>query len=105
MAISKIPQGQMFIHFAPTYMDKPRVWVKVEDGNEEPSLFIENSAMVRFSINPNSKPTLTERWLIGDRYYNEMVNKGEFIPITDLNEVDSITEKRGWPAYEIEFDF
>jgi hypothetical protein len=101
---SNIPQGQMVLHFAPSYMDKPRVWVKVSETDDtEPSLFIDNSACVRFAIDNTSKPTIAERWLISDRFYGEKVRKGEFVPISDLNEASRICEELGWPAYVIDF--
>ena len=95
----------MVIFFNPTIMSKPEVWVKVESDNDEPSLFINNNAFVRHSINPNSKPSITERWLIGDEYYGRMVREGHFVPITDLNQADGITLELGWPSYEIDFGF
>ena len=112
MKKSDIPNGQMFIHFNPTYMDKPKVWVKVKSeifGNhrgedtEEVSLFIDNNAMVKASINPNYKIDLTEKWNITDKYYGQMVQKGEFVPVDDLNEVDGICVEKGYPKYEIDF--
>lgn len=109
---SNIANGQMFIHFTPTYMDKPKVWVKVKSevfGNhygedtEEVSLFVDNNAIVKVSINPNYKIGLPERWSITDGYYGKMVRKGEFVPIDDLAKCDDITEQLGWPAYVIDF--
>lgn len=112
MKKSDIPKGQMFIHFTPTYMDKPKVWVKVKSevfGNhygedtEEVSLFVDNNAMVKVAINPNYKIDLTEKWSITDGYYGKMVRKGEFVPLDDLNEVDGICIEKGYPKYEIDF--
>ena len=93
----------MFLYFNSLTMDKPKVWVKVDDTETEPSLFIDNNALARISVNPNYKPSVIERWLISDRYYGEMVRKGEFVPIDDLAECDAITEQLGWPAYVIDF--
>lgn len=109
---SNIAIGQMIIHFEPTYMDKPKVWVKIKNevlGNhygenaEEVSLFVDNNAVVKFSINPNYKIGLTEKWSITDGYYGKMVQKGEFVPLDDLAKCDDITEQLGWPAYVIDF--
>lgn len=109
---SNIPNGQMFIHFTPTYMEKPKVWVKVKSeifGNhygedtEEVSLFVDNNAIVKSAINPNYKIGLTERWNITDPYYGKMVREGKFVPIDDLRDVEDITEQLGWPAYVIDF--
>lgn len=112
MTKSNIPNGQMFIHFTPTYMDKPKVWVKVKSeifGNhygedkEEVSLFVDNIAMVKVAINPNYKIGLTEKWNITDGYYGKMVRKGEFVPLDDLRQCDDICLQLGWPAYVIDF--
>lgn len=101
---SNIPHGQMVLHFAPSYMDKPKVWVKVSDENDtEPSLFIDNSACVRFAIDNTYKPSITERWLISDRFYNEKISCGQFIPVSDLNEASRVCEEKGWPYYEADF--
>lgn len=105
MAKSNIPQGKMVLHFNPETMDKPKVWVKVESDNEEPSLFLNNEALVRFSISSMNKPRIDERWLITDEFYGKMVRMGLFVPIDDLNQVDSITEELGWPTYEIDLPF
>ena len=111
MRKSDIPEGQMFIHFNPTYMDRPRVWVKVKSeifGNhygedkEEVSLFVDNGAMVKTAINPNYKIGLTEKWSITDGYYGKMVRKGEFVPIDDLAKCDDITGQLGWPDYTLD---
>ena len=99
-----ILQGQMLVHFNPLTMEAPKVWVKVSETDDtEPSLFIDNSAMVRFAINGNYKPGINERWLIGNRYYYKMVRKGEFVPDSDLNEASKVCEERGWPSYVIDF--
>lgn len=112
MIKSNIAVGQMFLHYNPTYMDRPKVWVKVESkifGNhygedtEEVSLFVDNNAMAKVSINPNYKIDLNEKWSITDGYYGEMVREGEFVPIDDLAKCDNITEQLGWPVYVIDF--
>ena len=109
---SNIANGQMFIHFTPAYMDKPKVWVKVKgevfgnhygEDTEEVSIFVDNNAMVKVVINPNYKIDLTEKWNITDGYYCQMVRKGEFVPLDDLAKCDDITEQLGWPAYVIDF--
>ena len=102
MEISNIAQGQMVLHFNPLTMDKPRVWVKVEEnGNTEPSLFIDNQALVRHCVHGDT-PAPSERWLMGDKFYGEMVRKGEFVPITDLKEAEGIALEMGWPKYEVD---
>ena len=112
MTKSNIANGQMFIHFNPTYMDKPKVWVKVKSeifGNhygedtEEVSRFVDNNAIVMTIINPNYKIGLTEKWSITDGYYGQMVRKGEFVPIDDMRQCDDICLQLGWPAYVIDF--
>ena len=111
MRKSGIPEGQMFIHFNPTYMDRPRVWVKVGNqrfGNfrgedkEEVSLFVNNDAMVKAAINPAYEPDLAEKWSVTDGYYNRMVAEGEFVPIDDLKKVDGICLRLGWPDYTLD---
>ena len=48
MEKSVIEKGQMFLHFDKSYMEKPRVWVKVEDAVDQPlSRFVDNQALVR----------------------------------------------------------
>lgn len=111
---SNIAQGQMFLHYNPNYMDRPKVWVKVKSeifGNhygedkEEVSLFVDNNAMVKVAINPNYKIGLTEKWSITDGYYNSLVQKGEFVPLDDLREVDGICNERKYPLYQIDLGF
>ena len=109
MEKSKIAQGQMFIcHSFPlphsNTENETQVWVKVgdEDGR---SLFVDNDAMVKFSINPNYRPSIMEKWSISDEYYYRNVEMGEFVPISDLNEADRITEEKAWPAYVIDLGF
>ena len=110
---SNIANGQMFLHYNPTYMGAPKVWVKVKSeifGNhygedkEEVSLFVDNNALAHISVNPNYKIGLTEKWSITDGYYGKMVRKGEFVPLDDLGECDDITEQLGWPDYLIDID-
>ena len=105
MAKSLIPQGQMVFHYNPLTMDRPKVWVKVDDTQEEPSLFVDNNAIVRFAISSMNKPRIGERWLITDEFYGKMVREDKFVPIDDLNQTDRITEELGWPAYEIDLPF
>lgn len=112
---SNIANGQMFLHFNPTYMDRPKVWVKAKnkvckvfanhygEDTEEVSLFVDNNAMVKVAINPNYEIGLAEKWSITDGYYGKMVRKGEFVPIDDLRDVEGITEQLGWPAYVLDF--
>ena len=101
----------MFLHFNPTYMERPKVWVKVKSkifGNhyledtEEVSLFVDNNALLKKSVNPSYEPDLPEKWLVTDSYYGKMVREGEFVPIDDLNEVGDICPQLGWPSYVID---
>ena len=102
---SEILQGTMFLYYNPLVMDKPMVWVKVEeDGNDEPSLFISNDALVRHCIHGDT-PSPTERWLMGDKFYNDRVAIGQFVPIKDLREAEAVCKEKGWPKYEISFGF
>jgi hypothetical protein len=101
---SNIARGQMFLHYNPTYMNAPKVWVKVDDTGEEPSVFVDNYALVKASVNPDYKIGIREKWLITDRYYGEMVRKGEFVPFDDLREVDGICTELGVSVPEYEFD-
>ena len=103
MEKSVIEKGQMFLHFDKSYMEKPRVWVKVEDAVDQPvSRFVDNQALVRFSIDGSTHIAPYEKWYITDRYYDYNVKNGEFIPISDLNEMDDLCEKKGYPYYEID---
>ena len=109
---SNIINGQMFIHFDKTYMDVPKVWVKVKneifgkhygEDAEEVSLFVDNNAMIKAAINPNHKIDLAEKWSITDGYYGKMVREGKFVPLDDLLKCNDITEQLGWPPYVIDF--
>lgn len=105
----------MFIQFPQPIGDDqpkpmPRVWVKVKNevfGNhygedkEEVSVFVDNNALVQFSIIPNYRIGIRDKWNITDRYYGECVRKGMFVPITDLRETDGICLEMGYPKYEI----
>lgn len=110
MIKSNIAVGQMFVQFPQPIAElqddpKPRVWVKIKNETmfaEEVSLFVDNRALVQFSINRNYRIGIHEKWNITDRYYEECVQKGAFVPISDLNEVDAVCERAGYPAYEID---
>lgn len=113
MEKSSIAQGQMFLHFDNSYMEKPRVWVKVASkvfGNhygedkEEVSVFVDNDMLVKFAVS-NYEPSVTDKWIITDGYYDIMVREGSFVPITDLRKTDDICEQMGWPKYEIDLGF
>ena len=104
----------MFIHFDKTYMDTPKVWVKVKSekfGNfrgedeEEVSLFVDNETLAKFSIGAVKSIGITNKWYLTDTYYEKMVGKKLFVPCDDLNEVENICEQNGWPFYEIELGF
>ena len=114
MKKSNIAQGQMFIQFDPTFMEKPRAWVKIKseifgkhmgEDAEEVSLFVDNNALVQFSINPNYRIGIMDKWSITDSYYGKCVREGKFVPIDDLNEVDDICEQAGFPPYELNLGF
>jgi len=103
----------MFIHFVGSYMDKPRVWVKVANkvfGNhygedkEEVSVFVDNDALVRFAVS-NHQMDFTDKWNITDSYYGKMAREGEFVPLDDLRKANDICEQMGWPKYEIDLGF
>ena len=109
MVKSKISVGQMFAYFRKPIFDgetpMASVFVKVANytaDGEEVSLFVDNQALVRFSIDGSSRIGLHEKWYITDRYYDYNVKNGEFIPISDLNEMDDLCEKKGCPPYEID---
>ena len=110
MEKTNIAQGQMFIHFDASYMEKPRVWVKVSnkvfgshhgENKEEVSVFVDNAAIVKFAVN-GRQPSIVDKWNISDGYYGRMVREGKFIPIDGLRETDDICEQVGWPKYEVD---
>ena len=109
MKKSDIPNGQMFIHFTkPIFDDKdmPKVWVKVANetiNGEEVSLFADNNAVARIAAGSLKKFGIRDKWNITDKYYGHMVQKGEFVPVDDLNEADAICIEKGYPKYEIDF--
>ncbi len=117
MIKSNIAVGQMFISFPEPISDNqekpmPRVWVKIKSevfGNhygedtEEVSLFVDNNALVQFSINPNYRIGIMDKWHISDTYYGKMVREGKFVPVSDLKDVNSICLEMRYPDYEIEF--
>ena len=108
MKKSNIAIGQMFIYFDKSYMEKPRVMVKIKNekfGNhrgedtEEVSLFVDNEAIAQFGIGVKKKFDLRDKWNITDPYYGEMVRKGMFVPLDDLGKTDDICLQLGWPMY------
>ena len=115
MEKSNIAIGQMFIQFPQPIADgqekpMPRVWVKIKNevfGNhygedkEEVSLFVDNNALVQFSINPNYRIGIMDKWSITDSYYGRCVREGKFVPIDDLRQTDGICLEMGYPKYEI----
>lgn len=106
MKKSNIAQGQMVLYFEPKTMTAPKVWVKVSDDTDnEPSLFVDNDAMVRYTINKNYRPSITEQWHITDKYYGKMVREGKFVPVDDLAQCDRICEELGWPHYLMDLGF
>lgn len=114
MKKSNITNGQMFIHFDKTYMDAPKVWVKVKNekfGNfrgedeEEVSLFVDNQALVEVSIGTKKKFDIRDKWNITDPYYGKMVREGKFVPLDYLNQADDICLQLGWPMYVMDLGF
>ena len=90
--------------------NETQVWVKVtdEEGLSERttrSIFVNNNALVKLSVNPNYKLKNEDKWSISDEYYGRMVRLGWFVPIDDLRDLDNITLELGWPAYEIDLGF
>lgn len=109
MEKSIIEKGQMFAcHSKPLphseTENETQVWVKVADEGER-SIFVNNQAVVRFSINPNYTLTTSDKWSISDEYYGRMVREGKFVPIDDLRDLDNITLELGWPDYVIDLGF
>jgi hypothetical protein len=104
---SNIAQGQMILYFDHNIMTAPKVWVKVSDNDtdNEPSLFVVNDAVVRYCIDKNNLPSITEQWYISDRYYGKMVREGKFVPVDDLAQCDRICEELGWPNYLMDLGF
>lgn len=114
MKKSNIANGQMFIYFDKSYMELPKVWVKVKNekfGNfrgedsEEVSLFVDNQALVEVSIGMKKQITIHDKWSITDPYYGKMVREGKFVPIDDLNKTDDICLQLGWPMYVMDLGF
>lgn len=115
MIKSNIEVGQMFIQFPQPISDNqekpmPRVWVKIKSevlGNhygedtEEVSIFVDNNALVQFSINPNYRIGIRDKWYITDTYYGTCVREGKFVPIDDLRQTDGICLEMGYPKYEV----
>jgi hypothetical protein len=114
MKKSNIAIGQMFIYFDKSYMEQPKVWVKVKNeefGNfrgeatEEVSSFVDNQALVEVSIGMKKHITIHDKWSITDSYYGKMVREGKFVPIDDLNKTDYICLQLGWPMYLMDIGF
>ena len=115
MEKSSIAQGQMFLHFDKSYMEKPRVWVKVDEveknefDDEMVSMFVDNEVLVGISIGAVNVERdgvgIRDKWLISDHYYGKMVREGKFVPVDDLRKADDICEQMGWPKYEIDLGF
>jgi hypothetical protein len=104
---SCIAVGQMFAYHSKPFPhsdteNETQVWVKVTDDGQR-SMFVNNNALAKISINPNYKLTTSDKWSISDEYYGRMVQNGEFVPLDDLNEVEGITLELGWPDYVIDF--
>lgn len=101
MKKSLIPKGQMFVQLPSVNAelqatDKPKVWVKVDDDIfDELSLFVDNDALIGFSIGVVKKFGIRDKWYISDPYYGQCVREGKFVPIDDLREVESICNDLG----------
>lgn len=105
----------MFIQFPQPIAElqeapKPKVWVKVKnevlsklynEDSEETSVFIDNEALVKFSIGSIKQFRILDKWYITDSYYGQCVREGKFVPVSDLNEVDGICLEMGYPPYEM----
>ena len=106
MKESRIPKGQMFIHFpAPIEGNdnpRPKVWVKVCDCIGTPdyaiSKFVDNDVVLGVALNhitESSQIRGCDEWNLPDFRYDEQVRLGNFVPIEDLREVLDICEARG----------
>lgn len=111
MKMSLIPKGQMFLQLPSTIVElqdtyKPRVWVKADNADiEGVSLFVDNDALIGFSIGVVKKFGIRDKWYISDTYYNECVREGKFVPIEDLREVEEICHSRGLEMPESKYLF
>lgn len=109
MKMSLIPQGQMFVQLPSVNVElqttyKPKVWVKVDNENEL-SLFVDNDALIGFSIGVVKKLGIRDKWLISDTYYGQCVREGKFVPIDDLREVENICNDMGLEMPESKYLF
>lgn len=111
MKKSNIAIGQMFIYFDKSYMEKPRVMVKIKNekfGNhrgedtEDVSLFVDDEAIAQFGIGVKKAFDIRDKWNITDTYYGKMVREGKFVPVDDLAKVDDICLQLGWPTYLVD---
>lgn len=94
---SEMKKGDMFLRLTnPLVGNKPEVYVKMEDGDGY-TTFIANTALVKVCIS-NYEPSFIDKWAISDGFYTKMVEKGEFVPISDINEVKDIC-----PEFTIDF--
>jgi hypothetical protein len=113
MKMSSIPVGQMFVQLPSTIVelqatDKPKVWVKIDNNNstDQPlSYFVDNDALIGFSIGVVKQFGVWDKWYISDGYYEKCVREGKFIPIEDLREVEEICLSRGLEMPESKYLF
>lgn len=112
MKESRIPKGQMFIHFpAPIESiddnPKPKVLVKVCDCIGTPdyaiSKFVDNDVVLGVALNQITDSRQIrgrDEWNLSDFYYDEQVRLGNFVPIEDLREVWDVCQARGYEMPE-----
>jgi hypothetical protein len=85
---SEMQRGDMFLQLPnPLIGTEAKVFVKLEDA-EGYTIFINNNALVKVCIG-NYEPSFLDQWGISDGFYERMVEKGEFVPISDIGEVEN----------------
>lgn len=113
MKMSSIPVGQMFVQLPSTIGElqataKPKVWVKLDNDdscNQPLSYFVDNDALIGFSIGVVKEFGIRDKWYISDGYYEKCVREGKFVPIDDLREVEEICHSRGLEMPESKYLF
>jgi len=93
---SDFNKGDMFF-FNPLNLDfmKPEVYVMMDEGDVQDvnaKSFIVNSALVKH-LTSNYEPSTSDIWAMSEKYFSSMQDKGHFIPIDDLREVEDICRK------------
>ena len=99
MSKSNIPQGAMFIRKPYAFESEPtaRVFVKTAEFSaygQTYSRFVDNKSLGIFSAF-QVQPSPMDELNLSDTYYNIQVEKGEFVPIDDLNKVEEICKELG----------